>query len=329
VSAGAPPGRELDFLCLGYPRLRGARRWSALPGGHVHQAWRVDADDGAYVVKAYGGRSSLPRLRFTTACQARIADERGIAPAVLPARDGSLVASRGGMRFVVSRYVAGDSGEPAEAPGPALRLAAAEFLADLHEAMSALPRLPGRARLLAVPRAPREGIAALVQAHRAGAADPAAVRALLVKDRILARLPAAPVTADLPLQVIHGDFHLGNLVREGAAVRAALDFDQACLFPRAYEVMRAATMLTRHCRGAERVAAFCAVTQAYFRGRGATPGERLHTVDFFTWMQLTSTYCLDPTACADPATRAFGLERARTALWLYRWRSELRRGLAC
>jgi homoserine kinase type II len=46
-----------------------------------------------------------------------------------------------------------------------------------------------------------------------------------------------------PIQVIHGDFHHGNLFFEGDTVCGIIDWEQSSLLPRAFEAVRAATYM--------------------------------------------------------------------------------------
>jgi Ser/Thr protein kinase RdoA (MazF antagonist) len=201
-----------------------------LPDGAVSRAWLLPAGGGLVVARQYAARFGPARARLAAAVHQHAA-RAGLAPALLPARDGGLVTTAGdGRAWIVMRHAPGTSAGPAT-------LAAA--LGALHEALADFTPADGEdcPDFVSVSVPPRARLEQLLgdpaHEHSAG----------LIARRLEVLRAAEPGAAGLlagDRTWIHGDARPANLLAVPGGGRGLfIDFDQASRFPRAYEVLRA------------------------------------------------------------------------------------------
>ncbi|HEY7833242.1 MAG TPA: phosphotransferase [Ktedonobacterales bacterium] len=229
-------------------RLGAVRRARVPRQGVVHRTLLLDCDAGRFALRAYR-HADLARVEREHALIAAVA-VRGI-PAVrpVPLPEGGTVLAREGRFYALFPFALGRQIARARL-GPRALAAMGGFLARLHHALAECqvegmrPRamdldagrtLAGIARLLAVIRARPDGDAldALERLTRQRAEVECAAGA-----------SAAPLNA-LPFQVIHGDYQEENLFFSDGSVSAIIDWDQAYLAPRAWEVVRVLDLVCR------------------------------------------------------------------------------------
>lgn len=192
----------------------------ALPGG---RAARLNTQSGSLLLKRRPVAHS-PRL---AACHRVILQlESAGLPVHQPlcARDGSTIIAVGPWAYDLAPWVEGQRFDASTAQA----LGAGRALAKLH---AALDRLEPPSELSGTPQR-QEGIATLFSkaGHEASRA------ASEMYCRAWDQLEAARLS-DWPVQIVHGDWHRGNvLFDEHGAVIAMLDFDEARLAPAIAEV---------------------------------------------------------------------------------------------
>nr|WP_217908377.1 phosphotransferase [Burkholderia glumae] len=200
----------------------------ALSSGHTNKSFRVDAANGAAVLRVSWAGKAAAQVRREVAALAALAGLdasdawRGL-PAVPRLRE--TVDARPGVRLDDGRWlhlfeaIDGEPGLPDDAR--AGTIAAMRALAPLHAALNTLPSGA------AAPAAWLDARFARVAARPAPACLAAEQRAqyAAVIDRIGAHLAAAARWLDGPTQWLHGDYHAGNLLFADGVLRGVLDFD--------------------------------------------------------------------------------------------------------
>jgi homoserine kinase type II len=195
-----------------------------LDGGYSNESWRVDAVGGSYVVRRYGRLYlSAKALAFEHAiiehASARMAEVyaplRDPAGASYRLDDGAFVA--------VFPWVDGTTGARDRTVG----VLAARTLAAFHRAGRDVHVAGGTrsSRFLGI-------VPWLCERFKRFAAAGSPVARALPWDDLIVALGAsamrvAPLAAQLPSTIVHGDPNPGNVVVGGGAVRALIDFDFA------------------------------------------------------------------------------------------------------
>jgi len=241
----------------------------SLPSGANNRVVGVRAGGGVYVLKHYQAHADPAMLAGEHRLLLAVA-RRGLpfaVPAPTPTRDGATLVSGPSGTFALFPQIAGE--HPAHY-GPAHLEAAGAALAQLHQALAALPPsacppTPGFDALDQVhPSVPAPG--ALTPASL-GLPDTAAERALLAAWYAgLAELRpflAGPYLR-LPEQIVHGDYCCANLLWRGVEVVAVIDFEFAC---RAVRALDLASLIDLHARVWARPADWAGIA-AGLRGYG-------------------------------------------------------------
>jgi homoserine kinase type II len=199
----------------------------------------VKCDRGLLILKRLApGRDEPGRLEFAHEVQRILASAGYPLPALIATRgsDARTLLDVGGRRYEVFECV---SGQPYD-QSPEATLEAGAMLGRFHAVLEASP--PTRAaptgsyhRLAAVPA----NLAFIP--HRLGDE-----RLIPVCESLREAYERAAEQADAaglpewPQQVIHGDWHPGNLLFRGAKVAAVIDYDTARLQPRAVDIANGA-----------------------------------------------------------------------------------------
>jgi Ser/Thr protein kinase RdoA (MazF antagonist) len=201
----------------------GGARARELDGGYSNETWLVESSAGAVVVRRYG-RLHVTRtaIVFEHAVMAHAAERMTEVVAPLRGADGFTIALDDGASVAVFPYIAGTTGARDTSAGEA----AARTLARFHRAMHDVHVASGMrsARLLGT-------LPWLRHRFNRFAADPLVARALpwseLLNAVSAAAARIAPLAAQLPHAIVHGDVTPENVVRADGRVTGLIDFDFA------------------------------------------------------------------------------------------------------
>lgn len=215
--------------------------------GAVNQVFRVQASLGNFYLRLY---KTLDRSRVERehALLEYVAAHNLPAVQILPSRYGTSLVDYQGKYGAL--YF--------EAPGRQLRKselnqvhakAAGKMLAQLHKILKPLPDTGYRKYSLSWEVG--EWIERLERIERALLKRPQITEAdQWVRSRLLAqkewlRSPDCPhcYRPQFSSQVLHGDFHQGNLFFQNQTVSGVIDWDQAVFMPRGFEVARVASYM--------------------------------------------------------------------------------------
>ncbi|GAB4551858.1 MAG: hypothetical protein Tsb0013_13990 [Phycisphaerales bacterium] len=177
-------------------------------------------------------RKDLERVRFTQRVHAHLTEAGFPAPALVGSRrSGKPLVAVGDRLYEIVRWAPGEryAGTPPQTQG------AGAALALCHRAMQTTTDLPSAARQPSPHASPTVvGQLASIENAVQGAAESASE---LTSIYSLATHKADEAgLAGWPEQVIHADWHPGNLHFEGPAVSAVVDFDAARVGPRALDI---------------------------------------------------------------------------------------------
>jgi homoserine kinase type II len=244
---------------------------SEAEGGATHRVYRVAGPGGDRFLRVY--RRPDPALAAREHALIRHVRRSGL-PATLPvaARGGDTVVVHDGVVYALYEAARGVQ-VPRASLTPSRARGAGEFLARLHAVLRELPdegylrwqlSWDGPAwveRLNVVERA-------LLERGARDDTDVWALRRLRAQRLWLADVACVQSYEPCcPAQVIHGDYQNANLFFEGDAISAVIDWEQAAIMPRAYEVARACGFMFQLEPGLSRVfidayAAVSGLTQA-------------------------------------------------------------------
>ncbi|QBD77768.1 hypothetical protein EPA93_17915 [Ktedonosporobacter rubrisoli] len=212
--------------------------------GTIHQTLLLSTAEGSYALRAYRyGQEKLWRIE---------AEHRLIAhvwasglPAIRPlplAQGGTILASQG-RYYALFPFAEGQ--QIARTKLSVKEMAAmGSFLGWVHRALASYAHDKVPPRPLAVDHeATMRQIDVLVEliSARAGLdeVDEIALSRLEQRRRwLISAQPAQNTMAHLEQQVIHGDYQESNIFFKDGAVCAIIDWDQAYVAPRAWEIMR-------------------------------------------------------------------------------------------
>lgn len=248
-----PPaaGRVADELLRRYG-LGSALRIELAPGGMLNQNLIAFTPRGGFFLKGYRYTDLLAIKRehqliaYVAGC--------GI-PAVVPLADpgGATFLRVGGRWWAVFRLVT-DQQLPAEALTAAHAREMGHMLGRIHAVLARFPaseatRFPSQP-LWASARAADEMAEYEQLIKRLPALDPFdqhALASFAYRRTLLAGGVAPPEAfAGLPTQMLHGDFHEGNLFFDAdGSISGVIDWELAAVKPRALEIMRALDVALR------------------------------------------------------------------------------------
>jgi Ser/Thr protein kinase RdoA (MazF antagonist) len=211
--------------------------------GTVNQTVLLTTTRGRYVLRGYRHAERAPVAReHAVIAHVRACGLPAVAPLTLP--DGGTIHERGGRYYALFPWAKGRQVRRGDI-GLAEAAAMGNCLARLHDALGGFPPDQVPRRQLAFTRQTTLAqMDRLQSAIRAGAGtDPlaAAVLSRLAGQR--AHVEALPETVHLDFgtleeQVLHGDYQESNLFFAAGQVSGIIDWDQTCLAPRAWEIVR-------------------------------------------------------------------------------------------
>lgn len=215
-----------------------------LASGLLNQSWRIESEQGRYVLRVSRSERTRPQLAYEhavlNALHARIS---AVVPP-LPGIDGKTMQLAHGYVISLFPFIAGISGD--DVPAAIRSAAAAVTLARIHRVSIEhlhVPQRPGSHSVDGHPRWIWPEIEPVLQ--RALAPSPEVAPACAAIEREIASLDAwlDDLAADGRLQpraLVHGDFNPRNLIFDGDRLTAIIDWDDCRVEPVAWEVAQAA-----------------------------------------------------------------------------------------
>ncbi|MBI4656531.1 MAG: phosphotransferase [Elusimicrobia bacterium] len=265
-----------------------------ITNGFTNMNWYVGARGKIFVLKKFNDTFSEERIKFITTCQNYLAKTKKFAPQIYPSIDGKLYLRSHGSYYMLSEYIQGYSLLPSQLPPYSYAYLGA-FLGGIHKELECFKEYPGERYFLKYPKNALERIESLLKYHKKNIRSPFYYDSLKLKYKLLSLFDENLIKrfSNLPKQIIHGDFYLGNLIfSEYRETPVLIDFDQASLFPRIYEFMRAAIFLMDWQQNwinfKEKTKKFL---RAYLSKNKLGLEETILGVDFYYWILLSDIFC--------------------------------------
>lgn len=337
MAADNTPSRQVDggeavsAMAARYPHLGTVGQAQPLIGDSGRTHWLLTTASSRFVLRALPPGTDVQRAKFTATVQQHAAAS-GLAPSVVPDAQGRLVTHDAGRTFVLTGYAEGSCDLP-RFPDARQCRELGDLLGRMHRCLRSAPRIPDAAGqpLQAGPVAGL--VAALAAHHRPDCVHPGARKALLAKLRLARAL--TPDQLEQPRtrtrQLVHGDFHPGNLVVADGRVQVVIDFERTRLAPPGYELVRALLYCVNPAGppvvAEPRVTAFLTGYLNVFPLNREALGTM---VGLYRAVQVLDPHGLD--RCADAESWRFRFGHARFALlrWLDlrgKWLTDLAMGL--
>lgn len=205
----------------------------------------ISAAGGRYLLKRRApSREGLARVGYCHAIQVHLSQRRFPLPKLMPTRTGNTMLQLGDRIYELFEYVPGNSYDGSlDATGDAGRLLAffhrllASFQSDHRPTTASYHNVRSLDdRLAAVrDRIGDPGLAARLQEAYADAA---------------ARVERLGI-AGWPTQIVHADWHPGNMLFRGSRVVAVIDYDTARLCPRIIDIANGALQFSITMKGSD------------------------------------------------------------------------------
>jgi Ser/Thr protein kinase RdoA (MazF antagonist) len=282
-----------------YQHLTGDVVYQRINQGYVAESWLVSIGTCRYVLKQIPKTTRCERVGFIAETQDHVSRNFHLSPGICRTTKDDLFYSDSSGFYILSEHVAGKHLSNRDLdPDTCKRVGA--FLGRLHQCLQGFDSHCGSSKQFVLPRQPREKIESLLKYHQDTTKDRLCQEALRYKQSELKRLDQRLFRFEsLPVQVIHGDFYLNNLLfDEMNDPVSVVDYDQACKFFRAYELMRGMiTTIFRDdvCKENKVPAAHL---NAFFRGYtevvDLSPAEVDALTDLYYWILLCDTTCFEP-----------------------------------
>lgn len=209
--------------------------------GTINEIVRAVTTGGDFYLRAYRHPERAP-FEHAAIAHARSHGLPAVGPCPLP--DGTTLLERDGRRYALFPRAPGRQRTRGDL-GPGEIAAMGGFLATLHLALRDYPRAAGRSRAITIDRAATLAwLDRLEEAirHRPDTdpLDAVALPRLAARRAWLERQPADSEIDEAVLgeQLIHGDYQETNLFFAEGEVCAVIDWDQAYVASRAWEVIR-------------------------------------------------------------------------------------------
>ena len=213
---------------------------TAVPGGTLNWNFKIDTDGGTYFVRRYRDNLETERIRGEHHLL-RWVEERGV-PVALPEQtpdDLSLVQIAGG-RWAIFPWIDGEvRSRGSLSRGQAQTLGALHGF--LHSVLAQHPLSSGARMKMSWDKDQSIELLGVVAAAAERSGAESWMRDGIAKQRrMLEELEVLPpeAFASMPAQLLHGDFHDQQVIWQGDAVVALVDWEIWHVDPRAWEVVR-------------------------------------------------------------------------------------------
>jgi Ser/Thr protein kinase RdoA (MazF antagonist) len=184
---------------------------------------KVVTDSGAFLLKRLApSRTNLDRLRFQHQVIQHLSEAGFPVAEVQRSRLNQTIAERGSHYYELSRWIDGHRYHycPKEAK------ASGSAMAAMHDLLSPLKKDAPRRRGYHDRRDVAQALVAMAEEYPGDSYE-------RIADLLrVARRSVRPHWATLPMAVVHGDWHPGNLLMGTDRVAAVIDLESACLEPR-------------------------------------------------------------------------------------------------
>ena len=233
--------------------FRAIHEVTPLHGGSAN-CFRVDADDGRYVLKEFESKYSVKNIRIEPVLTTFLREHEFPSAEFVRTDDGLYAWSHRGRAFHLQRLVEGKVHAQNKAP-QWLFDESARLLGQMHALLRDFPPLKlgfDPAWFNWTPKRKHDQYVVLREAAEKGLPKGEE------RERILADLEykrsrladVAVIRIDprrLTLLSTHGDYHVSQILCDGEAVRAVIDFSSACKLPVTWEVLRSYSLADEHC----------------------------------------------------------------------------------
>ncbi|MFJ9540153.1 phosphotransferase [Streptomyces sp. NPDC101225] len=268
--------------------------------GLLNRGYRLCTTRGRYFLKHHFDPETADPAAIARQHRAtqRLADLGVPVAPPLPGRDGRTVAVVGGHAYALHPWVEGRHRHGGQlTPAQCGRLGA--LLGVVHASLERVMPAHARARTAPAAADPADTFTLIDDLlGRVGRHRPADSFDELARHRLLERRTLLEQHADRrppcgsPVGWVHGDFHPFNLLYQGDAPAAIVDWDRLGLRPRAEEAVRAAAIFFVRPAGALDLPKVRAYARAYRRAAGATPSELAAAVHRVWWERLNDFWML-------------------------------------
>jgi homoserine kinase type II len=283
---------------------------------HNAIAWATSAGHGPLVIKWSMEAGLFDRLHATTTVLSRLAEAGAPVASPVPSREGAVRVVVAGPRCRLSLAVLPEvSGQWLDTSDLAAVEAAGRALADLHGRLGELSEVPpslrqrrGR-RDRTVSSAEGADLKDRIAAWLGRGGDRLAPEAAAT---LRSLVEAAPAFEDAP-QLIHRDFRSANILVDGSAIAAILDFDEMTLDHRILDLARSSVYLGTRFRNwapTERSAQI-ALMDGYESVRALSDAEAAWWPVLLLWQSIAAVGAQDPAAGWAEAADALARESAR------------------
>jgi homoserine kinase type II len=215
------------------------------PTGRVNESFFVSTPSGRGFFKCYAPHISAPQILFSQQVMLFLRDQGYPVPSVYRTLAHQTILNLNDSTYALQEYLEGVQRE-GQRPTEKQARGMGRFLAEVHQQLRTFPTqgAPDPTRYwkssgTALRYFDRIGAAISTKDHR-DEFDEFAEQALAYKILNMKRHEVDPRQfASLPQQLIHGDYHLGNLLfNEEDQICGLLDFDQCATGFTAWEIMR-------------------------------------------------------------------------------------------
>ncbi|MEU7054617.1 phosphotransferase [Streptomyces sp. NPDC046197] len=304
VPPPAPPAPPLSALLRRYA-AGSALTCEPVDQGLLNRGYRLCTTRGRYFLKHHFDPDTADPAAIARQHRAtqRLADLGVPVAPPLAGRDGRTVAVIGGHAYALHPWIDGRHRHGGQlTTGQSARLGA--LLGAVHACLERVMPPKGRTRPATSPHpvesadpadtfALIDDLLAHVRRHRpADSFDELARHRLLERRALLEQHVGRRPPPGGPVGWVHGDFHPFNLLYQGDAPAAIVDWDRLGVQPRAEEAVRAAVIFFVRPVGALDLPKLGAYARAYRRAAGATSSELAAAVHRVWWERLNDFWML-------------------------------------
>lgn len=228
---------ELAIVCSNYQLGRIHNVLEFRRGSRQSPKVVLETSTGSVLIKRRSpGKASSPHIAFSHSIQNHLVDRAFPLARLIPTQTGTGALNVGGFVYEVFEFVHGKRYDRSVPP----TAEAGRALAYFHRLLSdyAGPGSPTTGSYHAVAAIP-EALRALPTRIKAPGLENTTNRLAVLYEQSMMRVRESGI-AGWPRQVIHADYHPGNVIFTDTGIRAIVDFDSARVGPRALDVANGA-----------------------------------------------------------------------------------------